>query len=131
MHATHPSTLHQPSSFPTIFPTAERIKSAQVRLIIGHLMEQAQRVNWTELAGPRRGSPRAQRARQIAMYLAHVGGGLTLTATGELFDRDRRTVAHAAATIEDDREFDARLDHALDVMERAVRLAICRIELDA
>lgn len=107
------------------------IRSAQIRLIVGHLIEQSSNVHWTELSGPRRGSPHAKRARKIAMYLVHVGGGLTLTATGDLFERDRRTVAHAAAAVEDDREADQVLDRALDNMERAVRLTLARVQIDA
>ena len=44
------------------------------------------------------------------MYLMHVGHRRTLTDIGEIFERDRTTVAHACARIEDmrdDRAFDA------------------------
>jgi hypothetical protein len=44
-----------------------------------------------------RGRAKVALARQVAMYLAHVVCGLTLTDTGRLFGRDRTTVAHAAA----------------------------------
>jgi chromosomal replication initiation ATPase DnaA len=50
------------------------------------------------------------RARQLAMYLAHVIYGETLTAIGLAFHRDRTTVSHACALIEDLRDdpaFDA------------------------
>ena len=58
-------------------------------------------------------------ARQVAMYLAHVVCGLSLTEVGALFARDRTTVAHAWGVVEgkrDDPELDGRLDH----LERAV-----------
>lgn len=48
-------------------------------------------------------------ARQLAMYLCHVLLELNLTEVGRYFGRDRTTVAHACALIEDTRE-----DHALD-----------------
>src|SRR5262245_46093124 len=43
-------------------------------------------------------------ARQVGMYLAHVAGGLSMTETGRLFSRDRSTVAHACACVEDRRD---------------------------
>lgn len=53
------------------------------------------------------------RARQLAMYLAHVSKGISLTAIGAAFGRDRTTVSYACGLIEDlrdDRQFDAELD---------------------
>ncbi len=53
-------------------------------------------------------------ARQVAMYLAHVAYGLTLTHVGTLFGRDRTTVAYACRVVEDLRDdcvFDIFLDH--------------------
>jgi len=53
------------------------------------------------------------RARQTAMYLAHVAKGISLTAIGAAFGRDRTTVSYACNLIEDlrdDVEFDAELD---------------------
>lgn len=43
-------------------------------------------------------------ARQIAMYLCHVVFSCSLTETGRAFGRDRTTVAHACACIEDRRD---------------------------
>ena len=43
-------------------------------------------------------------ARQTAMYLAHVAFGLTLSQVGICFGRDRTTVRHACALIEDRRD---------------------------
>ncbi len=66
-----------------------------------------------------RGRARVALARQVAMYLAHVGCGLSLTETGRLFARDRTTVAHACGIIEDRRD-DPIFDRALDLLEWAV-----------
>jgi chromosomal replication initiation ATPase DnaA len=58
-------------------------------------------------------------ARQLAMYLMHVVMGRDYAAVGAYFDRDRTTVSHACAVIEDRRDdpaFDAevaRLEEAL------------------
>lgn len=57
-----------------------------------------------DLRQQRRGTSRAAFARQIAMYLAHVGFGLTLSQVGICFGRDRTTVRHACALVEDRRD---------------------------
>lgn len=53
---------------------------------------------------------RAVLARQVSMYLLHVGGGISLGRTAAAFGRDRSTVAHAVRVLElrrDEPEFDA------------------------
>ena len=70
---------------------------------------------------PTRGRADVARARQVAMYLAHVGCGLSLTETGALFARDRTTVKHACRVIEDERD-EPCFDRALDLLERVLRL---------
>lgn len=67
-----------------------------------------------------RGRPRAAFARQVAMYLAHVACGLTLTQVGQVFARDRTTVAHACSLVEDLRD-DPMLDRSLELLEGVVR----------
>lgn len=66
-----------------------------------------------------RGVARAAHARQVAMYLAHVTCNLSLTDVGRMFGRDRTTVAHACARIEDERD-DPVFDLTLDLLEWAV-----------
>lgn len=58
----------------------------------------------------------AARARQMAMYLAHVVKGISLTAIGSAFGRDRTTVSYACGLIEDLRD-DPALDATLDRLE--------------
>jgi chromosomal replication initiation ATPase DnaA len=65
-------------------------------------------------------------ARQVAMYLAHVSLGLTLTQTGALFARDRTTVAYGCGVVEDRRD-DPELDLALDVVGVALRWRLQQI----
>lgn len=72
-----------------------------------------------DLSATTRRSPRAAFARQVAMYLAHVVCGLSLTEVGTLFARDGTTVAHACEVVEDRRD-DPELDGRLDHLERAV-----------
>ena len=56
-------------------------------------------------------------ARQLAMYLAHVVLGRSLTEIGEAFGRDRTTVSHACARIEDMRD-DRAFDEEVSAFER-------------
>ena len=67
----------------------------------------------------RRGRARAAFARQVAMYLTHTRLGLTYTAAGSLFGRDRTTAAHACRTVENRRE-DPKVDAAVNFLERAM-----------
>jgi ATPase involved in DNA replication initiation len=59
---------------------------------------------------------RTARARQLAMYLAHVVLGQSLTAIGEAFGRDRTTVSYACNLIEDLRD-DKSFDSAVERLE--------------
>lgn len=74
----------------------------------------------TELCASTRRSRTAAFARQIAMYLAHVAFGLSLTQVGRGFGRDRTTAAHACRAIEALRD-DPHLDRMLDALEHACR----------
>lgn len=76
-------------------------------------------VAYNDLHRSTRGRAKVALARQVAMYLAHVGWGLSLTETGRLFGRDRTTVAHACGVIEDRRD-DPIFDRALDLLDWAV-----------
>lgn len=53
------------------------------------------------------------------MYLAHVAGGLPMAEVGRLFARDRTTVAHACALVEDRRD-DPAFDRTLAILEFAL-----------
>jgi len=85
-----------------------------------HLIEQAIGdvfgVKRADLSKPSRGKASVALARQAAMYIAHVSCGLSLTDVGHIFARDRTTVAHACAVIEDRRD-DPVFDRALELME--------------
>ena len=69
---------------------------------------------------------RVARARQVAVYLAHVGFGLNYTHLGQALGRDRTTIRHACGRIEDARD-DVRFDRALDLLEGALRLHATRV----
>lgn len=72
-----------------------------------------------ELRARTRRKARTALARQVAMYLAHVTCGLSLTEVGILFGRDRTTVGHACGIIEDRRD-DPSFDRSLEHLERAI-----------
>ncbi|MDP2621332.1 MAG: helix-turn-helix domain-containing protein [Hyphomicrobiales bacterium] len=76
-----------------------------------------------ELRAPTRRDAQTARARQVAMYLAHVGFGLTYSEAGLLFGRDRTTVAHACRLVEDRRN-DPGFDVSLDCLEQTLRARV-------
>lgn len=71
-----------------------------------------------------RGGRPVAHARQTAMYLAHVVFGLSFTRVGICFGRDRTTVRHACALIENRRD-DPGQDLALSALEAGL-LALTR-----
>jgi chromosomal replication initiation ATPase DnaA len=75
------------------------------------------------LVAPSRGAPQVAFARQVAMYLAHVGFALSFEAIGRAFGRDRTTVSHACHVIEDRRD-DIWLDYRLATLELVCRSAM-------
>ena len=60
-------------------------------------------------------------ARQMAMYLAHVVGGLSLREVAAEFEREPSTVSHACHMIEDRREEGGVFDAQMLFLERALR----------
>ncbi len=66
-----------------------------------------------------RGSPAAAFARQVAMYLAHIELGMSMTLVGGHFSRHRATVCHACRRVEDCRD-DPVLDMALFYLAIAI-----------
>lgn len=97
----------------------------QSRLAIELAVRQVFGVDHDALARLTRGVARTALARQVAMYLAHVACGLTLTDAGRLFSRDRTTVAHACLIVEDRRD-DPLFDRALDLLGWAVPVMVLR-----
>src|SRR5204862_7137328 len=88
--ATHPADLRRRRTF--------ALGSYNRRLVPREAIERAVvqvfGVAHDDLRRSSRGRAKVALARQVAMYLAHVGCGLSLTETGRLFARDRTTVAH-------------------------------------
>jgi chromosomal replication initiation ATPase DnaA len=95
------------------------VGESQLRQIIDPGVAAVFEVDVHDLKSETRRSPRAAFARQVAMYLAHVVCGLSLTEVGALFARHRTTVSHACSVVEDRRD-DPELDGRLEHLERAV-----------
>lgn len=91
-------------------------EAARIRRIIEGAIGDIFGVPKADLSKPSRGKAPVALARQVAMYVAHVTCGLSLTDVGLIFARDRTTVAHACAVIEDKRD-DPIFDRALELME--------------
>lgn len=96
------------------------LNKAHLRSVLEHTVACVFEIERERLNQPTRGVASVSQARQVAMYLAHVGYGLSLTAVGELFERDRTTVAHACRIVEERREAVA-YDRAMDLLEAVVR----------
>lgn len=60
-------------------------------------------------------------ARQLVMYLAHVGFGYSLSEVGEALGRDRTTVSHACHRVEDLRD-DPQIEETLAALETALQV---------
>ncbi|HUD52599.1 helix-turn-helix domain-containing protein [Parvibaculum sp.] len=94
-------------------PAAEEIECAARIALTQEIIARALDVPVGELRATTRRRAQVALARQIAMYLAHVAFGLSLSTVGQHFGRDRTTAAHACRQMEDrrdDRDFDVMLD---------------------
>lgn len=94
------------------------------RQVLDHVVTRVFSIKLKDLSRNSRGRAEVALARQVAMYLAHVTCGLTFTQIGEMFGRDRTTVAHACAVVEDRRD-DLQFDRVLQMMENAVLNMLC------
>lgn len=68
-----------------------------------------------EIAGNGR-STKVAFARQVAMYVAYVGFGMSLKRVAAAFGRDKSTIAHACRAMEDRREEPA-FDRWMEALE--------------
>jgi chromosomal replication initiation ATPase DnaA len=97
-----------------------RIPDQFVREMLEQAVSRVFMVASADLWSGTRGRPQVAFARQVAMYLAHVAWGLSLTEVGYVFSRDRTTVAHACGLVEDLRD-DPVLDRSLELLEGVLR----------
>lgn len=95
-------------------------KRSEVRkILLETIVSDVFDISFRDMRRASRGRANVALARQVAMYLAHVQFGLTLTEVGRVFGRDRTTVAHACAVVEDRRDNPA-FDYMLELLERVV-----------
>ncbi|MDX2288572.1 MAG: helix-turn-helix domain-containing protein [Hyphomicrobiaceae bacterium] len=97
------------------WPLSPRPRTQQ-RAAIESAVAQVFAVAEGDLRRPTRGRARVAFARQVAMYLAHVACGMSLTEVGRIFERDRTTVAYACGLVEDRRD-DPLIDRTLELLE--------------
>ncbi|MCD7059426.1 helix-turn-helix domain-containing protein [Pelagibacterium xiamenense] len=86
---------------------------------VGRHVAAARGVTFAELLMPSRSRAPVAAARQVAMYLCHTLLGATMTEVGRAFGRDRKTVSHACAAVEDLRD-DRATDEELLALERVI-----------
>ncbi len=96
-----------------------RQEAASATHFVEALVESAFGIAGSALHAPGRGAARVAFARQVAIYLSRVRLGLSYSAAGRFFGRDRTTAAHACRVIEERRE-ESSLDSLLDCLERAI-----------
>lgn len=101
------------------FASAGQERFEGVCRFIETLVAGALGIGLAELRAEKRGRAAAAFARQTAMYLAHVHFGLSLSQVGRSFGRDRTTVAHACARVEDSRD-DPKVERVLACLEAAL-----------
>lgn len=73
------------------------------------------------IIGGGRSSLEVSRARHVAMYLAHVGFGMSLGRVADAFERDRSTVAHGCRVVEDRRD-DPQFDAWMEALETSIEV---------
>jgi chromosomal replication initiation ATPase DnaA len=88
----------------------ERLKRDAVAYAIVERLARLRRVSLRELLQGKRGSENAALTRQAAMYLVHVLLSRPQDTVALMFDRERTTVSHACAVVEQLRDSDAALD---------------------
>jgi chromosomal replication initiation ATPase DnaA len=114
MH-TEPALIAPPMSFAGASPASSSIFEHVLKLV-----SKEKRVPVRLILNASRCRLPAARARQLAMYLAHVVHGQSLTSIAEVFQRDRTTVSYACGVIEDLRDdpaFDAEVTRLEELLQ--------------
>jgi chromosomal replication initiation ATPase DnaA len=107
-------------------PVRAPITAPAIRGSVETAVAQVFGVAQVDLNVPTRGRKNTAQARQVAMYVTHISCGINLTDVGSMYGRDRTTVAHACALIEDRRD-DPVFDRVLDLLEWIVRELMTQI----
>ena len=91
--------------------------------IAARLAADAAGITLNEVLHAQRGCRDSAAARALAMYLAHVGLGVSMSRVALGFNRHRSTVAYACRRIEERREV-AGWDRWVDALEEDARCAL-------
>ncbi|MCF6344186.1 MAG: hypothetical protein L3J15_05850 [Devosiaceae bacterium] len=83
---------------------------------VERLVSEACNISVADILLKTRGVEQAANARQIAMYLMHVGLSMSHSKVARHFKRDRTTVSHACARVED-RRSDVKFDEMISSIE--------------
>lgn len=92
-------------------------------LFVAYTVGQDRNISLHDIMHASRGRAPIALARQISMYLMSTALGISMTEIGKVFRRDRTTIGHACALVEDmrdDPEFDARLSRMEEVIGRLI-----------
>ena len=81
-----------------------RVGGKELGRFLAEVVGRAVGVDPDRLRHPGRGDARTAFARQVAIYVARTRLGLSFTAAGRLFGRDRTTAAHACRRVEERRD---------------------------
>jgi chromosomal replication initiation ATPase DnaA len=106
---------------PTLHPE-EVAEDNAVAAFVTQLVALGTGVSTRDIAAATRAQAKASQARQIAMYLIHIGCGWPLRRVAAAFGRDRSTAAYACQRVEDMRD-DPVIDALLITCEACVRAA--------
>jgi len=101
---------------------AKRANDAAAAELAASVVSYALGVPQQSIVDDERGTPQTAFARQLAMYLCHVGFELSLARVAAAFGRDRSSVAHACHAIEDRRD-DGQFDLWISALESMLREA--------
>lgn len=98
----------------------KRANDAAVAELAASIASYAVGVPQQDIVDDVRGRANTAFARQVAMYLCHVGVELSLARVAAAFGRDRSTVAHACHAIEDRRD-EGQFDLWIGALEAMMR----------
>ena len=98
---------------------SQRRNDRKHALLAASLVGYALELSPEDILLPDRGPRQMVRARQVPMYLTHVGLEMSLSRVAFAFDRDRSTVAHACHRIEEMRD-EVDFDTWLETLEKGM-----------
>jgi chromosomal replication initiation ATPase DnaA len=127
LQASHALALKTRRRTAAFSDTVELQRFRQARLAIDFAISNVFGIEAGSLWRTTRGVRNIASARQVAMYLAHVSCGMSLTEVGAMFGRDRTTVAHGCLKVEYRRD-DPVFDRALDLLEWALPTLVTRAD---